>query len=86
MSESHHSVARDLAVDAAKASPVAGYAASIAAGVDWPTVGAALMAVYTGLLILEKLWRLGVFARIRKAVLWLVREAQEAWRFLRDRP
>lgn len=53
------SVKADLAMDAAKAGPVALYAATTwGAGIDWGAVAAMMAALYSGLLILEKIWRL----------------------------
>jgi hypothetical protein len=66
-----HDHARDLAVDGAKASPILGYLITMAAGVDWTTVGAALMALYTLLLVLEKLWKWGVFSGAGRAFRWV---------------
>lgn len=53
-------VVHDLVVDGAKASPVALYAATVAGGVDWGQVAAAMAALYSAILIGEKLWRLVV--------------------------
>lgn len=53
------SVKADLAMDAAKAGPVALYAATTwGAGIDWGTVAAMMAALYSAILIGEKLWRL----------------------------
>lgn len=53
-------IARDLAIDGAKAAPVAAYLAAVANGVDWGAIAAMLAAIYSLILILEKLWRLVV--------------------------
>jgi hypothetical protein len=67
----HHDHARDLAIDGAKATPIVGYLVSTASGVDWTKLGAALMAVYTACLILEKLWKWGLFSGFKRAFLWV---------------
>lgn len=52
-----HDAARDLAIDGAKASPLAVYAATVAGGIDWGQVAAAMAALYSAILVGEKLWR-----------------------------
>lgn len=48
---------RDLFVDGAKASPLVAYLISIVNGVDWGAVAAMLAAIYSAILIGEKVWR-----------------------------
>ena len=50
--------ANGLAVDAVKGSPVAVYLATILAGIDWGAMAAAMAALYSAILIGEKLWKL----------------------------
>jgi hypothetical protein len=53
------SVKADLAMDAAKAGPVALYAATTwGAGIDWGAVAAMMAALYSAILVAEKVYRL----------------------------
>lgn len=55
----------ELVADAARATPLAAYFVTLLNGVDWPAVAALLAALYTLILILEKLlkWVAPLFAR-----------------------
>lgn len=58
--------ARDVAVDGAKASPVVLYMATALNGVDWPAVAAAFAALYSALLIGEKIFKWWVQPLLRR--------------------
>lgn len=47
----------EMVGDAVRASPLAAFFAAMANGMDWPTIAAMLAALYTVVLLLEKLWK-----------------------------
>lgn len=60
---------QELVGDAARATPVAAYLVTVLNGVDWGAVAAMLAAIYTMILIIEKLWKLIVAPLLARKLL-----------------